>query len=87
MRLHLTPHLICLLQCTKTCGEGSRYRQVVCVAEDQSEVHSTHCDSDQRPPDRESCSLQPCEYLWITGEWSEVLFWGICGAFSVGAAE
>ncbi|EGV97729.1 A disintegrin and metalloproteinase with thrombospondin motifs 9 [Cricetulus griseus] len=57
--------------CTKTCGEGSRYRQVVCVAEDQSEVHSAHCDSDQRPPDRESCSLQPCEYVWITGEWSE----------------
>lgn len=58
-------------ECTKTCGEGSRYRQVVCVAEDQSEVHSAHCDSDQRPPDRESCSLQPCEYVWITGEWSE----------------
>ncbi|KAL1790423.1 A disintegrin and metalloproteinase with thrombospondin motifs 9 isoform X1 [Sigmodon hispidus] len=58
-------------ECTKTCGEGSRYRQVLCVAEDQSEVHSAHCDSDQRPPDHERCSLQPCEYVWITGEWSE----------------
>ncbi|GAB1291091.1 A disintegrin-like and metallopeptidase (reprolysin type) with thrombospondin type 1 motif, 9 [Apodemus speciosus] len=65
--------------CTKTCGEGSRYRHVVCVAEDQSEVHSAHCDSDQRPPDRESCSLQPCEYVWITGEWSECSCSVSCG--------
>jgi hypothetical protein len=67
-----------LSQCTKTCGEGSRYRQVVCVDEDQGEVHSAHCDDRQRPADHESCSLQPCEYVWITGEWSEVLSPGVC---------
>ncbi|KFO22575.1 A disintegrin and metalloproteinase with thrombospondin motifs 9 [Fukomys damarensis] len=58
-------------ECSKTCGEGSRFRRVVCVDEDQGELHSALCSTSQRPPDRESCSLQPCEYVWITGEWSE----------------
>uniref|UniRef100_A0A286Y3S4 ADAM metallopeptidase with thrombospondin type 1 motif 9 n=1 Tax=Cavia porcellus TaxID=10141 RepID=A0A286Y3S4_CAVPO len=58
-------------ECSKTCGEGSRFRQVVCMNEEQAEVHSSLCSASQRPPDRESCSLQPCEYVWITGEWSE----------------
>lgn len=59
-------------ECTKTCGEGSRYRKVVCVDEDRGgEVHGVHCGMSSRPVDRESCSLQPCEYVWITGEWSE----------------
>ncbi|XP_012865822.1 PREDICTED: A disintegrin and metalloproteinase with thrombospondin motifs 9 [Dipodomys ordii] len=58
-------------ECTKTCGEGTRYRRVRCVAEDQGEVHAAHCDASQRPADGESCSSQPCEYVWITGEWSE----------------
>ncbi|XP_074140277.1 A disintegrin and metalloproteinase with thrombospondin motifs 9 isoform X2 [Sminthopsis crassicaudata] len=57
--------------CTKTCGAGSRYRKVVCVNGNEVEEHSLHCDPSQRPADRESCSLQPCEYIWITGEWSE----------------
>lgn len=46
---------------------------MVCVGEDKGgEVHGLHCDAGRRPADRESCSLQPCEYVWITGEWSEV---------------
>ncbi|XP_006158087.1 A disintegrin and metalloproteinase with thrombospondin motifs 9 isoform X1 [Tupaia chinensis] len=58
-------------ECTKTCGEGSRYRKVVCVEEGKGEVHSMHCNMGERPADHESCSLQSCEYVWITGEWSE----------------
>ncbi|PNJ31381.1 ADAMTS9 isoform 8, partial [Pongo abelii] len=58
-------------ECTKTCGEGSRYRKVVCVDDNKNEVHGARCDVSKRPSDRESCSLQPCEYVWITGEWSE----------------
>lgn len=46
---------------------------MLCVDEDKGgEVHGGHCDPSKRPVDRESCSLQPCEYIWITGEWSEV---------------
>lgn len=70
---HIDTCFVCREQCTKTCGEGSRYRKVVCVDADKgSEVHGVQCDLSQRPVDRESCSLQPCEYVWITGEWSEV---------------
>ncbi|XP_058144323.1 A disintegrin and metalloproteinase with thrombospondin motifs 9 isoform X3 [Dasypus novemcinctus] len=58
-------------ECTKTCGEGSRYRKVVCVDGDKGEVHGGHCDGSKRPAHHQSCSLQPCEYVWITGEWSE----------------
>ncbi|EMP30109.1 A disintegrin and metalloproteinase with thrombospondin motifs 9 [Chelonia mydas] len=58
-------------QCMKTCGEGSRYRKVVCVNQNNQEEDSVNCDVSKRPPDRESCSLPPCEYIWITGEWSE----------------
>ena len=47
------------------------------------EVHGVHCDMSTRPADRESCSLQPCEYVWITGEWSEVWSWGFCHYFQV----
>ncbi|XP_038627931.1 A disintegrin and metalloproteinase with thrombospondin motifs 9 [Tachyglossus aculeatus] len=57
-------------ECSQTCGEGSRYRKVVCVSENKEE-HSMQCDMSKRPVDRESCNLQPCEYIWITGEWSE----------------
>lgn len=46
---------------------------MLCVDEDTGgEVHGVHCDVSQRPADQERCSLQPCEYVWITGEWSEV---------------
>nr|XP_034962630.1 A disintegrin and metalloproteinase with thrombospondin motifs 9 isoform X4 [Zootoca vivipara] len=57
--------------CSKTCGEGSRYRKVTCVDQDMEKADSLHCDSSKRPPDIEACNLAPCEYIWITGDWSE----------------
>lgn len=56
----------------KTCGEAARYRKVFCVDESKQVQSSTHCDASKRPPEMESCGLPPCEYIWITGEWSEV---------------
>uniref|UniRef100_A0A8C3JV51 ADAM metallopeptidase with thrombospondin type 1 motif 9 n=1 Tax=Calidris pygmaea TaxID=425635 RepID=A0A8C3JV51_9CHAR len=58
--------------CMKTCGEASRYRKVVCVDENKQVQNSGYCDASKRPPEMESCGLPPCEYVWITGEWSEV---------------
>ncbi|KAJ6668225.1 hypothetical protein lerEdw1_015602 [Lerista edwardsae] len=58
-------------QCSKTCGEGSRYRQVTCMNQDRQDADSLHCELNKRPPDVESCNLPPCEYIWITGDWSE----------------
>ncbi|XP_032997191.1 A disintegrin and metalloproteinase with thrombospondin motifs 9 isoform X4 [Lacerta agilis] len=57
--------------CSKTCGEGSRYRKVTCVDQVMQKADSLHCDSSKRPPDIEACNLAPCEYIWITGDWSE----------------
>jgi len=56
----------------KTCGEASRYRKVVCVDDNKQVQNSGYCDASKRPPEMESCGLPPCEYVWITGEWSEV---------------
>ncbi|OXB78730.1 UNVERIFIED_CONTAM: hypothetical protein H355_002695 [Colinus virginianus] len=57
--------------CMKTCGEAARYRKVFCVDESKQVQSSAHCDASKRPPEMESCGLPPCEYIWITGEWSE----------------
>lgn len=56
----------------KTCGEASRFRKVVCMDENKRVQSSSYCDASKRPPEVESCGLPPCEYIWITGEWSEV---------------
>ncbi|XP_032067588.1 A disintegrin and metalloproteinase with thrombospondin motifs 9 isoform X2 [Thamnophis elegans] len=58
-------------ECSKTCGKGSRYRTLTCVDQNMQEVDSLHCDPNKRPSDVEICTLPPCEYIWITGDWSE----------------
>ncbi|KAG8127962.1 hypothetical protein E2320_014842 [Naja naja] len=59
------------LYCSKTCGKGSRYRKLICVDQNMQEVDSLHCDPSKKPSDVEICTLPPCEYIWITGDWSE----------------
>ncbi|XP_053576979.1 A disintegrin and metalloproteinase with thrombospondin motifs 9 [Bombina bombina] len=58
-------------ECSKTCDEGLRYRKVLCVNEDKKEVPDLNCESIKKPADVENCNLQSCEFIWITGEWSE----------------
>lgn len=31
-----------------------------------------YCVNQIKPPDIESCNSHACEYIWITGEWTEV---------------
>ncbi|MBN3323406.1 ATS9 metalloproteinase, partial [Atractosteus spatula] len=57
--------------CSKSCGSGSRRRQVFCVDQAEEEAHDMHCGSQAKPLDIETCNTHPCEYIWITGEWSE----------------
>ncbi|XP_053325323.1 A disintegrin and metalloproteinase with thrombospondin motifs 9 [Spea bombifrons] len=57
--------------CSKTCDGGFRYRKVVCLNQDKKEVQSVNCDENKKPLDVERCNSQSCEYVWITGEWSE----------------
>ncbi|KAM4722780.1 A disintegrin and metalloproteinase with thrombospondin motifs 9 [Rhinophrynus dorsalis] len=57
--------------CSKTCDEGVRYRKVICLNQYKKEVSSSLCEENKRPAEAEQCNLQSCEFLWITGEWSE----------------
>ncbi|XP_029990964.1 A disintegrin and metalloproteinase with thrombospondin motifs 9 isoform X1 [Sphaeramia orbicularis] len=57
--------------CSKSCGSGHRRRALQCVDQNQQEVHEMYCVNQIRPPDIESCNTQACEYIWITGEWTE----------------
>ncbi|XP_043933862.1 A disintegrin and metalloproteinase with thrombospondin motifs 9 [Protopterus annectens] len=57
-------------ECSKTCGSGIKIRKVVCVNDNNEEASSMLCQGN-RPPDTDNCSVTPCEYVWITGEWSE----------------
>lgn len=68
------PYCICpiLLQCTKSCGSGYRRRTLQCVDSHQQEVHEMYCVNQIRPPDIESCNVHACEFIWITGEWTQV---------------
>ncbi|KAG7478040.1 hypothetical protein MATL_G00076160 [Megalops atlanticus] len=60
-------------ECSKSCGSGRRRRVVLCLdqEEEEEEVHEMYCMSQKKPADTESCNTQPCEFVWITGEWSE----------------
>lgn len=45
---------------------------MLCLDEEDSEVHEKLCSNQIKPADIEPCNTQPCEFVWITGEWSEV---------------
>lgn len=36
------------------------------------EVHEMFCVDQRRPDDSESCNSHVCEFIWITGDWTEV---------------
>ncbi|XP_072571069.1 A disintegrin and metalloproteinase with thrombospondin motifs 9 isoform X2 [Paramormyrops kingsleyae] len=58
-------------ECSQSCGSGHRLREPLCLNRNGEQVHDALCAELTRPADTESCNLQPCDFLWITGEWSE----------------
>ncbi|KAM9813380.1 A disintegrin and metalloproteinase with thrombospondin motifs 9 [Neosynchiropus ocellatus] len=58
-------------ECSKSCGSGHRRRALQCVDYNQQDVHDMYCVNQIRPPDVESCNTEACEFIWITGEWTE----------------
>ncbi|XP_076845270.1 A disintegrin and metalloproteinase with thrombospondin motifs 9 [Brachyhypopomus gauderio] len=57
--------------CSGTCVSGHRRRAVVCLGHGREEVHDTYCAEAPKPADMEECSMQPCEFVWVTGEWTQ----------------
>uniref|UniRef100_A0A3Q0RHB0 ADAM metallopeptidase with thrombospondin type 1 motif 9 n=1 Tax=Amphilophus citrinellus TaxID=61819 RepID=A0A3Q0RHB0_AMPCI len=57
--------------CSKSCGSGHRQRALKCVDHNRREVHAMYCVNQIRPPEIESCNTHACEFIWITGEWTE----------------
>ncbi|RUS86757.1 hypothetical protein EGW08_005480 [Elysia chlorotica] len=64
--------------CSKDCGEGVRFRRVVCIQqtsnfrEDQSSVTSdSECDAAAKPDTEEKCTRADCEAIWFAGPWGQ----------------
>ncbi|KAA0702887.1 Thrombospondin type-1 domain-containing protein 4 [Triplophysa tibetana] len=62
-----------LSECSATCGQGSQYREIVCVnRHTNQEVHDRRCDSATKTsPEEEPCNIHPCPPFWDMGPWSE----------------
>lgn len=59
------------LQCSVSCGEGTRRRSVDCrFANGQL---SLGCDKKKRPATKEACNIRPCP-TWMTGDWGSVSY-------------
>uniref|UniRef100_A0A8C4QGB3 GON domain-containing protein n=1 Tax=Eptatretus burgeri TaxID=7764 RepID=A0A8C4QGB3_EPTBU len=58
-------------ECNQSCGTGTRKRSVTCEDERQQAVTGDHCNGHATPQAEESCTLRPCQNIWITGDWSQ----------------
>uniref|UniRef100_H3B3P8 ADAM metallopeptidase with thrombospondin type 1 motif 20 n=1 Tax=Latimeria chalumnae TaxID=7897 RepID=H3B3P8_LATCH len=58
-------------ECSAACGEGERERNVVCAEQNKNHVNESYCDLSAKPLSREKCTKVHCEYIWITGDWSQ----------------
>ncbi|XP_054721410.1 A disintegrin and metalloproteinase with thrombospondin motifs 9-like [Uloborus diversus] len=55
-------------KCSKSCGGGTRRRQVACY--DDAGQLSHNCDSTRKPPDMSPCNLERCP-SWSVGNWTQ----------------
>lgn len=63
-----------LLQCSSTCGDGLRTRDVTCVDSFGKKVEDTKCPKKSKPVSQESCSSKPCTKIWIHPKWPHKVF-------------
>ncbi|KAJ8377408.1 hypothetical protein AAFF_G00260680 [Aldrovandia affinis] len=57
--------------CNATCGDGTMNRKVRCVDGDRKPADESHCDPSSRPTPSQRCRAAPCQYVWMTGDWSQ----------------
>ena len=61
------------LQCSVSCGEGTRHRNVTCTTLNDK-FPDTACDSQMKPSSVVACKMQNCHtgFDWKAEKWSEV---------------
>ena len=61
------------LQCSVSCGEGTRHRNVTCTTL-KDKFPDTACDSQMKPSSVVACKMQNCHtgFDWKAEKWSEV---------------
>ena len=47
-------------------------RKVGCMGPGMTPVQEDYCEPPSRPASHQQCTRAPCNYMWITGEWSQV---------------
>ncbi|KAJ8416343.1 hypothetical protein AAFF_G00356310 [Aldrovandia affinis] len=57
--------------CNATCGEGTRTRRVLCVDGASNPAQEALCEPSSRPSLFQPCRSVPCQYVWMTGDWSQ----------------
>lgn len=62
-----------LLQCSVTCGRGTKQREIVCVYQNQTKIEEEHCSHLPRPRSQKACRSRGCP-SWKANKWSEVCF-------------
>ena len=60
-----------ILQCSKTCGEGTKRRIVECL--DMEGTPSKLCEGRKKPQDHMICNTDPCP-IWNFGGWGQVKY-------------
>jgi len=60
------------IQCTRSCGGGTRQRLVRCIDMiSKKSVEDVHCASQKKPLQQEDCNTNPCQ-PWTTSSWQQV---------------
>ena len=63
------------LQCSVSCGLGTRSREVTCKTPEAKLVLPLEsCNLALKPKETEKCNPGPCTVTWLASNWSEVGF-------------
>ena len=63
------------LQCSVSCGLGTRSREVTCkTLETKLVLPLGSCNLALKPKETEKCNPGPCTVTWLASNWSEVGF-------------
>lgn len=65
------PSLLLPLQCSVSCGRGTKQREIACVYQNQTKIDEDHCSHLPRPRTQKACRAQGCP-SWKANRWREV---------------